>query len=255
MAVTVKSLNELRLMRDACRIAGEALKTVGKNITPGISAKELDKIADAYIRGKKGQPAFKGYNGYPSALCVSVNEEIVHGIPYDRKILKAGDIVSIDVGVFKNGFYGDTAATYKVGKIENKRVNELIETTRKALYESIKYMIAGRNIYDVSFAIQTIAESAGFSVVREYTGHGIGRKLHEEPYVLNYVPDLMLRKRGYVLRKGNVFAIEPMLNMGVYETEVLEDNWTVVTRDRQLSAHFEHTVAVCDGKPEILTEV
>ncbi|HPP87585.1 MAG TPA: type I methionyl aminopeptidase [bacterium] len=255
MAVTVKSVNELRLMRESCKIAAETLKVVEKNIVEGIAAKELDKIADAYIRSKNAVPAFKGYNGYPSTLCVSINEEIVHGIPREDKILKAGDIVSIDVGVYKNGFYGDTAATYTVGKVEDARVLLLIETTRKALYEGLKYMVAGKNVYDISFAIQTIAESAGFSVVREYTGHGIGRKLHEEPYVLNYVPDKMLRKNGYILRKGNVFAIEPMLNMGRYETEVLSDKWTVVTRDRKWSAHFEHTVAVGDKKPEILTEV
>ncbi|MBP7651921.1 type I methionyl aminopeptidase [Candidatus Dependentiae bacterium] len=255
MAIIEKSPEEIRVMREAGIIAGETLKITAAYLKSGISSKELDIIAEKHIRGRKAVPAFLGYRGFPASLCVSINEEIVHGIPNRNRILKKGDVVSLDVGVFKNGFYCDTAATFVVEKSEDSVVNNLIETTKKALYESIKFAVAGRNLYDISFAIQSISESSGFSVVRDYTGHGIGRKLHEEPFILNYVPNIMLRSRGQILKKGYVLAIEPMLNIGGHQTEVLEDRWTVVTRDRKISAHFEHTVAVTDGKPVILTEV
>jgi len=255
MAIAVRGQNEIQLLRAAGRIAGEALEKVRAFAKPGVSTKELDKIAEDYILTKNAKPAFLGYNGYPASLCVSINEEIVHGIPSDTRKLKNGDVVSLDVGVYKNGYYGDTAITIIVGLPIDAIAVKLVEVTRKALYEAIKYAVAGRNLFDISFAIQTIAETAGFSPVREYTGHGIGRRLHEEPYVLNYVPDIQLRKRGPILKSGNVLAIEPMLNVGTFETEVLADKWTVVTRDRKLSAHFEHTVVVNQGVAEILTEV
>ncbi|HPN30687.1 MAG TPA: type I methionyl aminopeptidase [bacterium] len=255
MAISEKTTEEIKLMRESGIIAGETLRLVSGYLTAGISSKELDEIAERYIRNQKAEPAFLGYRGYPASLCVSINEEIVHGIPKPGRILKKGDVVSLDVGVFKNGFYSDTAATFVVEKNDNPVVNKLIETTKKALYESIKFAVAGRNLYDISFAIQSIAESSGFSVVKDYTGHGIGKKLHEEPFVLNYVPNIMMRRRGQILKKGYALAIEPMLNMGRSETQVLSDNWTVATKDRKISAHFEHTVAITDGKPVILTEV
>ncbi len=240
-------------MEEAGRIAGEALRLTAKHIKSGVTALELDSIAADYIFRKNGKPSFKGYNGYPANICVSINEEIVHGIPRADKVLKTGDVVSIDIGVYKNGFHGDTAATFVVENNDDLRIKKLIDTARRALYESIDAAVAGKNLYDISFVIQTVSETAGFSVVRDYTGHGIGAKLHEDPFVYNYVPNGLWRKKGIILKKGYTFAIEPMLNLGSAETRVLDDNWTVVTADRQISAHFEHTIAITGGKPIILT--
>jgi methionyl aminopeptidase len=242
-------------MRQNGIIGANTLKKVREYAKPGISAYELDVIAEDYIKSKNAEPAFKGYRGFKNTLCVSVNEEIVHGIPDKKKILNSGDVVSLDVGVFRKGFYSDCAVTFVIGENSNSGINRLIEVTEKALKEAIAVVNAGCSVYDISFAIQAIAESSGFSVVREYTGHGIGRRLHEKPQILNYVPENVLRNKGYRLKNGNVVAIEPMINLGVCGTELMNDGWTVVTKDRKVSAHFEHTVAVYKNKPWVLTEI
>ncbi len=248
--IVIKSPGEIALLREAGRVNAQALALVGSMIRPGITTAELDAAAEEFIRTNGGVPAFKNYPGpypYPATLCISVNEELVHGIPSKRK-LKAGDIVSIDVGTVLNGFVGDSAATFPVGEV-SEQAQRLLEVTEKALYIGIEQMRAGNHAGDVSSAIQRYVEGQGFYVTREYTGHGVGRNMHEGPQVPNYgTPG-----RGVQLRPGMTIALEPMVLVGTARTRVLPDQWTVVSVDGSLTAHFEHSVAVTDGEPLILT--
>lgn len=248
--IVVKSPDEVALMREAGRVNALALNAVRENIRPGVSTAELDAIADEVIRKHGGIPIFKGYPGpypYPATLTISVNEELVHGIPSKRK-LKEGDIVSIDCGTQLEGFVGDSAFTMGVGEI-SPQAQRLIEVTEQALYEGIKKMRAGNHTGDVSAAIQRYVESNGFHVTREYTGHGVGRQMHEGPQVPNYGQP----KRGLLLRPGITIALEPMVLAGTPRTRVLPDEWTVVSADGSLTAHYEHTVVVTEDEPLILT--
>ncbi len=247
--ITIKSSTEIELMRQAGRIVAETLAMLGNAIKPGITTLELDTMAQRYIRESNAEPAFLGYCGYPASICASINEEVVHGIPSNRR-LKEGDIMSIDVGAFYKGYCGDAAVTFPVGKV-SPQAAKLLEVTRGALFRGLQQAVPGNRLSDISSAIQTYTESKGFSVVRDYVGHGIGTKMHEEPQV----PNFGLPSRGPLLEKGMVLAIEPMVNAGSWEVETLEDRWTVVTKDRNLSAHFEHTVAILEGGPEILTSL
>ena len=246
--IVVKSQRELNKMRTACRITAETHALLAEKLAPGVSTGYLDQIAEDYILNQGAVPAFKGYRGFPSTLCVAINEEVVHGIPGSR-ILKEGDIIGLDIGVKKDGFYGDAAQTLPVGKISSQ-AEQLLKTAREALSAGIEQAFAGNYLSDISHAVQVRAEKEGFSVVRRYVGHGIGRKMHEDPQVPNFGPP----GQGVKLKAGMTLAIEPMVNLGVHEVEVLEDGWTVVTSDRMLSAHFEHTVVVKGSSPpEILT--
>ena len=224
-----------------------ALKYLKAFIKEGITTEELDRLAEEYIKRHGGIPAFKGYRGYPRSLCVSVNEEVVHGIPGKRR-LKEGDIVSLDLGVLMDGYYGDAAITVPLGKV-SELARRLIKVTEEALYRGIEMARPGNRLSDISHAIQSHVEKAGFSVVREFVGHGIGKELHEEPQVPNFGPP----NRGPRLEPGMVLAIEPMVNTGTWEVRILPNGWTVVTADGGLSAHFEHTVAITDDGPEILS--
>jgi methionyl aminopeptidase len=236
-------------MAVSSRIVAGALEEIKKIISPGITTKELDDLAESYILAKGALPAFKGYRGYPASLCASVNEQVVHGIPSSTKI-KEGDIVSLDIGVYYKGFYGDAAVTLPVGKI-SRQVQKLLSVTESALDAGIAGASAGRRLSDISSAIQQCAESEGFSVVRNFVGHGIGRDLHEEPQIPNYGKP----GDGPRLIEGMTLAIEPMVNAGSWEVSILKDGWTAVTKDRSLSAHFEHTVAITKNGPEILTKI
>ena len=247
--ILLKSEKELNYIRECNRIVAEVHHTLGKAVRPGMTTAELEVLATELIREKKAEPAFKGYRGFPGYICISVNEEVVHGIPGSRK-LADGDIVSLDVGVRKNGYYGDAAVTLPVGTVV-KEVERLLEVTEKALYLGIDQARVGKRLYDISYAIQTKVEGEGFSVVRDFVGHGIGAKMHEDPQIPNFGE----AHRGPRLKMGMVLAIEPMVNIGGYEVKVLSDNWTVVTRDGKPSAHFEHTILVTKGDPEILTEI
>jgi methionyl aminopeptidase len=248
--IIIKSKKELELMREAGRVNQLALATVREMIRPGITTGELDAVAEELIRKHGGQPVFKGYPGpypYPATLCISINEELVHGIPGKRK-LKTGDIVSVDCGTLLEGFVGDSAFTVGVGEISHT-AQRLLQVTEQSLYEGIKMMRAGNHTGDVSAAIQKYVESQGFYVTREYTGHGVGRKMHEGPQVPNYgTPG-----HGILLRPGITIALEPMVLVGTPRTRVLPDQWTVVSEDGSLTAHFEHSVAITEGEPLILT--
>lgn len=247
--ITIKSQREIKLMRTAGRVVAEVLALLQEAVRPGITTAELDKMAEKYIRRANCKPAFLGYHGYPATICASINEEVVHGIPSLRK-LQEGDIVSIDVGAVYQGYYSDAAMTFPVGDVEPE-VLRLLEVTRQSLYEGIKQAVKGNRLTDISHAIQVHVEKNGFSVVRNYVGHGIGNKMHEEPQVPNFGPP----GRGPRLEPGMALAIEPMVNMGTWEVETLQDNWTVVTLDRKWSAHFEHTIVITDETPMILTEL
>jgi len=236
-------------MREAGRITALALKAVGDHIHPGVSTLELDEIAERTIRNHGGTPAFKGYHGFPASICTSINEEVVHGIPSGRR-LKAGDIVSVDIGTILTGYYADSAMTFAVGKI-SEQAELLMNATKASLEAGIAMARVGAKLSDISAEIQRVAEAEGFGVVREYVGHGIGRAMHEEPQVPNFgVPG-----QGQTLKEGMVLALEPMINAGGYEVESMTDGWTVVTKDRSLSAHFEHTVAIREDGPIVLTLV
>jgi methionyl aminopeptidase len=244
-----KSNREVALMREAGRIVAVTHAVLRESIRPGVTTAELDALAYETVTKHGAKPSFLGYRGFPASLCVSTNEEVVHGIPGPR-VLEEGDIVSLDFGAIYRGFQGDAAITVGVGEI-GKRAQELIETTRGALQAAIAQCKRGNYLGDISWSIQDYAESRGFSVVRQYVGHGIGRNMHEEPQIRNYgTPG-----RGILLKPGMTFALEPMVNVGTYLTHVLDNEWTVVTDDGQLSAHFEHTVAVTEGEPEILTRL
>jgi len=237
-------------MRRSGHIVRQVLDAVKEVVTPGVTTMELERVAEARIKDLGAKPAFKGYYDYPCVLCTSINNEIVHGIPSERRVLKAGDIVSIDTGVVLDGYYGDAAITVPVGSEVTSELQKLLEVTRESLYRGIEAARIGNTVGDVGAAVQKVVEANGFSVVREFVGHGIGTKLHEEPQVPNYgTPG-----SGPKLRDGMVLAIEPMVNVGRSETRVLADNWTAVTKDGTHSAHFEHTVAVTKNGPMILTE-
>ncbi len=223
------------------------LQKLRKAAKPGVTTKELDQIAERSIRAGGATPAFKGYRGYPASLCVSVNEEVVHGIP-DARQLREGEIVSLDLGAYLNGYYGDAAITVPVGQVSDE-AGRLLEVTQQALAKGIEQATHGNRLFDISHAIQSWVEAHGLSVVRDYVGHGIGRSLHEDPQIPNFGPP----HHGPRLRPGMVLAIEPMINVGTWQVKVLDDGWTVVTADRSLSAHFEHTIAITDGKADILS--
>lgn len=245
--IVLKTQREIELIRSNGRIVADVLKLMSEKITPGIKTIQLDRLAEEFIRSKSAYPAFKGYRGYPASICVSIDNEIVHGIPGER-VIKEDEIVSIDVGVLKDGYYADAAYTFAAGTISPEK-EKLVLTTKKALEVGIALVKAGNRLGDVSSAIQSCAERGGFSVVRDLVGHGIGTKMHEEPQVPNFGSP----GQGIILKEGMVLAIEPMVNTGGYEIKTLEDNWTVVTADGSISAHFEHTVVVRKDGPDILT--
>lgn len=245
--IVIKSPLEIEMMREAGRITAVALRLVGEAVRPGVTTGELDAIAEEYIRSQNATPAFLGYHGFPATLCTSVNEQVVHGIP-GKRFLAEGDVLSVDCGAVIDGFYGDSAVTFPVGAI-GPQAKSLLDATRDSLVAGIAKMRSGMRLYDIGAAVQQVAESAGFSVVREYVGHGIGRSMHEEPQVPNFGQP----GKGIQLKSGMVFAVEPMVNAGGYEVRSLDDGWTVVTADGSLSAHFEHTIAVTDEGPVILT--
>jgi methionyl aminopeptidase len=248
LATQVKSRREVAIMREAGRIVALTLLELQDKIRPGMTTAQLDRLAERTAAAMGAVPAFKGYNGFPASLCASINDEVVHGIPSPARYLKDGDIISLDFGVVYQGFYGDAAVTVGVGST-SPQAHTLLTTTRDALLAGIRQATMGNRLFDVSHAIQVYAESRGYSVVRQYVGHGIGKRMHELPQV----PNVGRPHDGPVLRPGMVLAIEPMLNTGTEQTVVRPDNWTVVTGDGGLSAHFEHTVAVTTGEPEILT--
>ena len=245
--ITIKNERELESMRQACKITAAARALAGEMVKPGVSTKAIDQAVHDYIVSQGAKPSFLNYNGFPASACISVNETVIHGIP-GGYILQAGDIVSIDVGAFYKGFHGDCAATFACGAISTE-AQKLIEVTKQSFYEGMKFATKGKRVQDISHAIQTYVESNGFSVVRSFVGHGVGRKLHEEPEVPNFGNP----GRGPRLIPGMTIAVEPMVNVGVADVRILKDGWTVVTADGKLSAHYENTVLITDGEPEILT--
>jgi len=247
--IHLKSKREIEIMRDANRIVAEVLAELRIRCKPGIMTRELDRIAEEKALRHGGKPAFKGYRGFPGALCASINQQVVHGIPGNHE-LKSGDIIGLDFGVLYKGYFGDAAITVPIGEVSSE-TEVLLRVTRQCLDLGIEQMVPENHLSDISRAIQVHAESNGFSLVKEFGGHGIGKSLHEEPMVLNYVTD----ERGIRLKQGLVLAVEPMVNMGTDRVKILSDGWTVVTLDGKLSAHFEHTVAVTNNGPEILTKV
>ncbi|NLC38715.1 MAG: type I methionyl aminopeptidase [Clostridia bacterium] len=247
--IYLKSERELNYMRDAGRLTAETHREVKEAVREGVTTAELDRIAEDYIRQKGGKPSFKGYHGFPASICASINEEVVHGIPGLRK-LESGDIISIDIGVEINGYHGDAAATWPVGEIDEE-VERLLKVTEESLMRGIQQALVDNRLGDISHAIQEYVEKNGFSVVRDYVGHGIGSRMHEDPQV----PNFGTPGRGPRLRAGMTLAIEPMVNMGTYEVTTVADNWTVVTKDGKPSAHFEHTIAITPEGPEILTKI
>ena len=245
--ITIKSPSEIELMRSAGAIAKNALIMAGKLIKPGITTAEIDAAIERYILSQGATPSFKGYGGFPASACISVNEEVIHGIPGDL-VIRFGDIVSVDVGACYEGYHGDCAATFPTGDVLEERM-ALIEVTRQSFYEGIKYAKPGYRISDISSAIQDYAESQGYSVVRQYVGHGIGTSLHEAPEV----PNIGRNGHGPRLTPGMTIAVEPMINMGSYEVRVLSNDWTVVTVDGKPSAHYENTILITENDPEVLT--
>jgi len=248
--VTIKSQREIELMRIAGRIVGLAHQEVAKHVVPGISTYELDQIVEKVIYDNNAIPSFKNYNGFPSAACISINKEVVHGIPSKKRILQDGDIVSIDIGAIYKGYHGDSAWTYACGEI-SLAAKKLLEGTEASLFKGLEKAAPGNRLTDISHAIQEFAESLGFSVVREFVGHGVGKQLHEDPQI----PNFGLAGRGITLRKGMTLAIEPMINAGRKEVKVLPDGWTTITQDGSLSAHFEHSILITENGYEILTKV
>ena len=245
--IIIRSPREVEQIRKANVVVAEVLERLKTLVVPGVTTDDLDRISEEIILSKGAVPAFKGYRGYPKTLCVSINEEVVHGIPNQRR-LKEGDIVSIDVGSNLHGYFGDAAITFPVGEV-NPEAKRLMEVTEKALTIGIGMAKVGNRLFDISHAVQAWVESNGFSVVRDFVGHGIGKSLHEDPQIPNFGSP----NQGPRLEKGMVFALEPMVNEGTYEVRVLDDGWTVVTADGKPSAHFEHTIAVTDGEAEILS--
>ena len=246
--IVLKTAREIAIMSEACRISAGALKLAGAAVEPGVSTEEIDRIAEAYIRSQGAVPNFKGYNGYPATACISINNEVIHGIPSKKRIIKEGDIVSIDLGAKFEGYHGDNAATFAAGDI-SEEAKALLKATEESLYKGIGAAIAGNRIGDIAYAVQSYVEDKGYSVVREYVGHGVGTNLHEAPEV----PNFGTPGRGIRLVPGMTLAIEPMVNAGKFDVKVMPDGWTVLTKDGSLSAHFEHTVAITAEGPKILT--
>lgn len=250
--IYIKTKKEIDFIKESCRIVAETLKLVANNVRPGISTLELDQIAEEYILSNNAVAAFKGYSqagsfNFPGSLCISIDNEVVHGIP-SKRILKEGEIVSIDVGVLKNGYYGDAAISVGVGEISPDK-KKLLEVTKKSLYQGIQEAKVNNHVHDISNAVQIYVESNGFSVVKDLCGHGVGKFLHEDPPI----PNFGVRGTGPKLKKGMTLAIEPMVNAGTYKVKTAKDGWTVVTEDGLPSAHFEHTILISNGSPEILT--
>lgn len=249
MGINIKSSEEVKKLRTANQIVADTLNLIMRNIVPGVSTKELDMLADDYVKQHSVLPAFKGYKGYPSCLCVSINDQVVHGIPSDNIVIENEDIVSVDFGVNYKGYFGDAAVTVIAGTTNNLEKKKLLKITAQSLKDGIAQARSGNRISDISEAIQNCAEANGFYVVKKFVGHGIGKKLHEPPEIPNY------KRSGANPRilPGMVFAIEPMVNVGTSDVKVLNDGWTVVTVDKSYSAHFEHSILVTDGEPEILS--
>ena len=245
--IIIKNHNEIALMKKAGRIVGETLLLLEKEVKPGVTTADLDRMAEEFITKHGAKPSFKGLYGFPSTLCISVNEQVIHGFP-GAYVLKEGDIVSIDCGAFFDGFHGDAARTFPVGNI-SVDAQKLIDITKESFFQGIKFAKEGNKLSDISYGIQSYVEAAGFSVVRDFVGHGIGRKVHEDPNVPNFGKS----GRGPKLIEGMVLAIEPMINAGTHKVKTLKDGWTVVTADSSLSAHYENTVAILSDGPEILT--
>ncbi len=246
--IYLKSDEEIELLRISNQIVAKTLAEVAKIIAPGVTTEDLNKLADTFIRDNGGVPGFLGYSGYPKSICTSVNDEVVHGIPSDKVVLKDGDVVSVDCGVYKNGFHGDSAYTFCVGEVKPEII-DLLRTTKESLYKGIEQAQEGHRLGDVGFAIQNLCEQRGYSVVREMIGHGVGRNLHEAPEVPNYGR----RGNGVMLKSGMTIAIEPMINMGKRQLSFDKDGWTTRTIDRKPSAHFEHSIAIRRGKADILS--
>jgi methionyl aminopeptidase len=246
--INIRTKREIEHLKEANRIVAGAYKVLLKHIRSGITTEELDAVAEDFIRKEGAEPAFLGYRGYPASLCVSINDEVVHGIP-GKRVIKEGDVVSLDLGSKKNGYYGDSALTVAVGDVDDE-VKKLIRVTEESLYSGIEQARAGNRLYDISAAVQEHVEANGFSVVRQFVGHGIGQEMHEDPQI----PNFGKAGTGVRLKEGMVFAIEPMVNMGGWEVEVLSDDWTVVTIDGSISAHFEHSIAITSDEPIILSD-
>lgn len=248
--IIIKSQNEIKKIAESCRIVAEVLESLKSFVREGISTADIEKFVENKISKKNALPAFKGYRGYPSSVCLSINDQVVHGIPSNHLKLKKGDIISIDLGVLLNGFYGDAAITLSIGEISDE-AKKLLRVTEESLYIGISKAVVGNRVSDISSAIQQHVEENGFSVVRAFVGHGIGRFLHEDPQIPNFgVPG-----RGVKLREGMTIAIEPMVNAGSSDIKILDDGWTAVTLDGSLSAHFEHTIAITKNEPLILTKI
>ena len=246
--VSIKSAREIELMRESCKLLEDVFYQMEQAIRPGISTKDIDRLGEKLIRKYGCEPNFLNYNGYPASVCVSVNDEVVHGIPTDDFILQEGDIVSLDAGLIYKGYHSDMARTFGVGQI-SEQAAKLIQVTRQSFFEGIKMAKAGNHLYDISNAIDAYVTPFGYGIVRELVGHGIGTKLHEDPQIPNFAQ----KRKGIKLQAGMTLAIEPMINMGRSDVEWLDDDWTVVTEDGSLSAHYENTVLITDGEPEILT--
>jgi methionyl aminopeptidase len=249
MAITIKTAAQIEAMRRAGRLVARTLAEVGAHVKPGVTTRELDRLAEEIIRKAGGVPSFKGYNGFPASVCASINDEIVHGIP-GKRALRVGDILALDIGAILEGWHGDAAVTLPVGPV-SEEAERLLLAGREALAAGVAAARGGAYLSDIGAAIEACAEAHGFSVVREYVGHGIGRRMHEEPQVQNFGP----AGKGPILRPGMTLAVEPMLNAGGAGTRVQPDQWTVVTSDGSLSVHFEHTIAITDGEPDILTRL
>lgn len=248
--VTIKSKREIQLMREAGRIVALAHQAAKEAIKPGITTMEIDQLVEKVIRAHGATPSFKGYGGFPGSACTSVNEQVVHGIPSKKVVLKDGDIISVDIGAYFKGYHGDSAWTYAVGTIDPE-AQRLMDVTKASLFKGLEQAVAGNRLSDISHAIQMHAENEGFSVVREFVGHGVGKDLHEDPQIPNYG----LPGRGIRLKPGMTFAVEPMINLGRKEVRVLDDNWTTITVDGSLSAHYEHSIVITEDKPILLTTV
>lgn len=248
MSISMKSEREIALMREAGKILAQVHDELEQFVRPGISTKDIDKKGEELIRSFGCIPSFLNYNGYPASICVSINEEVVHGIPSPKRILKEGDIVSLDAGVIYNGYHSDAARTHAVGEISSE-ARKLIDVTKNSFFEGMKYAKEGNHLYDISKAIQDYAESFGYGVVRKLVGHGIGKNLHEEPQV----PNFKMPGRGIRLQAGMTLAVEPMINIGTYDVKFLSDKWTAVSKDGSLSAHYENTIVITKGEPEILS--
>jgi methionyl aminopeptidase len=248
--ISIKSKREVELMKIAGRIVALAHQEVAKHVKPGVTTYELDQIVEQVIRDNDATPSFKGYGGFPASACTSVNHQVVHGIPSKKVVLKEGDIISIDIGAKYKGYHGDSAWTYPVGNID-EATQQLLDVTKQSLFEGLKHAKAGNRLTDISHAIQTYAESFGYSVVREFVGHGVGKALHEDPQIPNFGPS----GRGTLLKSGMTLAIEPMINQGRKEVKVLKDNWTAITVDGLLSAHYEHSILITEDECIILTQL